>query len=41
MHLTVIEGNSVPALNSKAVTEGMAAFTVATIADVANVVVPG
>jgi len=41
VNLTVIEGNSVPALNSKAETEAMAVRNVATIADIANVVVPG
>ena len=39
--LTVIEGKSVPYQYSKAMTEAMSALNLATIADAANVVVPG
>jgi hypothetical protein len=41
VNLTVIEGNSVPYLYSKAMVEAMSALNVANSTDAANVVVPG
>ena len=41
VNLTVIEGKSVPYMYSKAMTEAMSVLNLATIADIANVVVPG
>ncbi|MEV6871434.1 hypothetical protein [Amycolatopsis sp. NPDC051128] len=41
VNLTVIEGNSVPYLYSKAMTEAMSVLNLASVADIANVAVPG
>jgi hypothetical protein len=41
VNLTVIEGESVPYLYTKAMTEAMSALNLANIADAANVVIPG
>ena len=39
--MTVIEGQSMPYLYSKAMKEAMSVLNLANVADVANVVVPG
>lgn len=41
VNLTVIEGGSVPYLYSHAMTEAMSVLNLASVADVANVVIPG